>query len=78
MSRLVHVHAKTFADTPDGWDIGVALDEGDLDVADFLHIIKGTGYDGWISIEFGATHWEKIIRSKQFIKKVWESNNTDR
>ena len=71
LSRLVHVHAKTFAETPDGWDIGVALDEGDLDVAHFLHIIKGTGYDGWISIEFGATNREKIIRSKQFIEKVW-------
>lgn len=52
--RLVHVHvkdARRIAD--DAWDL-VLLGEGEVPVAEQLHVLARSGYDGYLSVE-----WEK-------------------
>ena len=73
MTRLVHVHAKNFAESPDGWQSDVALDEGVNDVRAMLAKIKAAGYDDWISIEFAGTTREKLRRSARFLRATWDS-----
>jgi sugar phosphate isomerase/epimerase len=72
MRRLVHVHAKNFGESPDGWISDVALDEGVNDVRAMLAKVKGSGYDDWISIEFGGTTREKLRRSAKFLRETWK------
>jgi sugar phosphate isomerase/epimerase len=67
------VHAKNFGESPDGWISDVALDEGVNDVRAMLGIIKSSGYDDWISIEFGGTTREKIRRSAEFLRGTWDT-----
>jgi len=71
--RLVHVHAKNFGESPDGWVSDVALDEGVNDVSAMLAEVKATGFDDWISIEFAGTTREKLARSAAFLRETWES-----
>ncbi|MBM4080984.1 MAG: sugar phosphate isomerase/epimerase [Planctomycetes bacterium] len=73
MRRLVHVHAKNFAESADGWISDVALDEGVNDVAAMLAKVKASGYDDWISIEFAGKTQEKLRRSAAFLRDVWKS-----
>lgn len=72
VGRLVHVHAKNFGESPDGWDSNVALDEGVNDVRAMLAYVKATGYDDWISIEFAGQNREKLKRSAKYLRDVWE------
>jgi len=73
LRRLVHVHAKNFGESPDGWISDVALDEGVNDVRAMLAKVKASGYDDWISIEFGGKTREKLRRSAGFLRETWES-----
>jgi sugar phosphate isomerase/epimerase len=71
MRRLVHVHAKNFGESPDGWISDVALDEGVNDVRAMLARVKKSGYDDWISIEFSGKTREKLRRSAKFLRQTW-------
>lgn len=71
MRRLVYVHAKNFAESPDGWISDVALDEGVNDVREMLARIKAHGYRDWISIESGGTTREKLRRSAKYLRETW-------
>jgi sugar phosphate isomerase/epimerase len=51
--RLRHVHIKDSRRRGDGWDL-VLLGEGEVPVAEILHAIQASGYDGWYCVE-----WEK-------------------
>ena len=73
LRRLVHVHAKNFGESPDGWISDVALDEGVNDVRAMLAKVKAGGYDDWISIEFGGKTQEKLRRSARFLRDTWDS-----
>ena len=73
MSRLVHVHAKNFGESPDGWISDVALDEGVNDVRAMLAKVKASGYDDWVSIEFAGKTREKLRRSASFLRDTWDS-----
>jgi sugar phosphate isomerase/epimerase len=73
LCRLAYVHAKNFAESRDGWISDVALDEGANDVRAMLAKVKASGYDDWISIEFGGTTREKLRRSAKFLRERWKS-----
>jgi len=73
LRRLVHLHAKNYAESPEGWVSDVALDEGVNDVRAMLAKVKASGYRDWISIEFGGTTREKLRRSAKFLRATWES-----
>ena len=73
LGRLVHVHAKNFGESPAGWISDVSLDEGVNDVRAMLAKVKASGYDGWISIEFGGKTREKLRRSVGWLRDTWES-----
>jgi sugar phosphate isomerase/epimerase len=66
-------HAKNFKESPDGWISDVALDEGVNDVRAMLAKVKASGYDDWISLEFGGPTREKVRRSAKFVRTAWAS-----
>jgi sugar phosphate isomerase/epimerase len=51
--RVINVHLKDARRTADGWQL-VLLGEGDVQVKDGLRLLKQSGYDDFISVE-----WEK-------------------
>ena len=73
LGRIKCTHLDNFSDTIDGWNRNIALDEGDLDVAEVIRTIKATGYDGWLSIEFGGSDVTVVERSVRFVRRVWAS-----
>jgi len=72
LGRLVHVHAKNFGNSPAGWISDVALDEGGNDVRAMLARVKASGYDDWVSIEFGGSTPDKVKRSARWLRDTWE------
>lgn len=51
--RLRHVHVKDARRRGDGWEL-VLLGEGEVPVAEALHVLRKAGYEGWCAVE-----WEK-------------------
>lgn len=70
--RLKCTHLDNFADTVDGWDRSGSLDEGDLDLEPVIRTIKASGYDDWLSIEYGGSAPHTIRRSVQWVRKIWD------
>ncbi len=73
LSRLKCTHLDNYSDTVEGWNRDISLDEGDLDIPEVIRIIKGSGYDGWLSIEFGGHDIAKVERSAHMVRAVWDS-----
>ncbi len=71
-SRLMCLHADNYLTTPEGLNRTVAVEEGEVDIAAALRRVKASGYDGWISIEYGGKGFEKIGRSAEYIRRVWD------
>ena len=53
-SRIRHVHLKDMRREPDGTFTLCGLGEGDVPVAEAVGLLRGIGYDGFLSLE-----WEK-------------------
>lgn len=67
-SRIVHVH---LSDRSANLQHQVA-GEGVVDFVSIFHILKKTGYDGWLSLEAGGRKGEDAIRQAlHFIRKAW-------
>ena len=51
--NLRHVHLKDAVRLPgkDEWQL-VMMGEGEVPVRELLTLLAGTGYDGWVSLEF--------------------------
>ena len=68
--RVVHVHAsdrdKNLVHTVEG--------EGAVDFPGIFRILKGAGFDGWISLESGGNKGSEGIRQgMEYVKHVWSS-----
>ncbi|MHA7966065.1 sugar phosphate isomerase/epimerase family protein [Paenibacillus sp. CAU 1782] len=63
-----------FPSSGGNWLRGAIAGHGDIDIPAVLGIIKNSGYDGYISIEFeGMEECRKGTRlGFQYVKKVWE------
>jgi sugar phosphate isomerase/epimerase len=67
-SRIVHVH---LSDRSANLQHQVA-GEGVVDFVSIFHILKKTGYDGWLSLEAGGRKGEDAIcQALHFIRKSW-------
>lgn len=71
LSRIRCTHLDNYSDTVDGWNRDISLDEGDLDIRAVIDTIKRSGYDGWLSIEFGGQDIRKVERSVAYVREVW-------
>ena len=72
LKRLRYVHSKDFIEMPYGW-MPVALGGGGLDVKGMFKKIKDSGYQGWLSFEYGGEDWGEIKRSADYIRETWPS-----
>jgi sugar phosphate isomerase/epimerase len=74
---LRHVHFKDSL-RPNGKSIPKLLGEGDLPIAECVHVLKETGYDGWICLET-EKRWaseapepeQSIPQFSEFMRKIW-------
>lgn len=75
-------HLDNFSYHPDGRDSdrtgrnlerAVSLQNGEIDIRSMLSMIKSSGFNGWLSIEYGgyADKFEHIAESASFVRKVW-------
>lgn len=72
LGRIKCAHLDNFSDTVDGWNRTISLDEGDLDLVPVLAAIKSSGYDDWLSMEYGGTDPAKIKRSVDWVRRTWD------
>lgn len=58
-------------------DRAVALQDGAIDVRTILAMIAKSGFDGWLSIEYGGfvDNFEHIAESAAFVRETWKSLN---
>jgi sugar phosphate isomerase/epimerase len=67
-SRIVHVH---LSDRSADLQHQVA-GEGVVDFVSIFHILKNTGYDGWLSLEAGGRKGKDAIhQALNFIRSIW-------
>jgi len=66
--RVVHTHISELKDERHGAVIG----RGDVDIRGVFEILKGFGYDGWISLEPLSGDKEDLRFSVNHVKKEWE------
>lgn len=52
----------------------IPLDQGEIDIRRILSIIKASGFDGWLSIEYGGNvaSFDDLLRSAKFVRTVWD------
>lgn len=67
--RVVHFHVS---ETLQGRH-GIVIGKGDVPVRDIFSVIKGTGYDGWVSLEALAGDREDLAFSIDYVRRAWES-----
>ena len=73
--RVVHVHATDRA-TPFEYT-HAAAGEGLVDYPGVFRILKGAGYDGWLSIEYnGLEGMEGLKRAIAYVKRTWSEVGT--
>ena len=53
----------------------VPLDAGEIDVGRVLSIVKSSGFDGWLNIEYGGLvdGFEDVSRSAEFVRTTWDA-----
>ena len=73
--RLFYCHLDNFATTPAGPQRSVPVNQGDLDIEALLRSVKATGYDGWLSIEYGGKEqtFAHVATSVQWLRQTWPS-----
>ena len=68
--RVIHVHASDRFPNMDHCAVG----EGVVNFPAIFKILKGAGFDGWISMEVGGVRGEDGIRqSLEYVRQVWEA-----
>lgn len=67
--RVVHTHCSELLDNKHGIVIG----KGEVDFKGIFTILKGNGYDGWVSLEALAGGKDDLRFSVDHIKNVWNS-----
>ena len=67
--RVVHFHVS---ETLEGRH-GIVIGKGDRDVKGIFSVIKGTGYDGWVSLEALAGNKEDLAFSIDYVRNAWNS-----
>lgn len=74
-SRLFYCHLDNFTTTPAGRNRSIAVNRGDVDVEALLHSVEKTGYDGWLSIEYGGEEqtFSHVGASVEWLRQVWPS-----
>ena len=67
--QVVHLHAHNWIGS---WPNLTFLDSGDEDFADFMRVLKGKGFDGYISIEHGDHHspYEVAEHEARYLKRL--------
>lgn len=72
-SQVVQVQAHNWiGGTPTRWGQITYLDAGDLDFASYVRILRGQGFDGWISIDHPNHHpWEETAaRELAYLRRL--------
>ncbi len=67
--RIVHTHVSELKNERHGAIIG----RGDVDIRGVFKILKGVGYDGWVSLEPLSGGREDLQFSVDHVKKEWEA-----
>jgi len=52
----------------------VPLDRGEIDIRRVLKIVEASGFDGWLSIEYGGLvdSFDDVARSAKFVRETWD------
>lgn len=60
-------------------DRAVPVQEGEINVRAILSAIKASGFDGWLSIEYGGAvdEFRDVAASASFVRETWESLTTE-
>lgn len=77
-------HLDNFVYDQEGWDSDrcgkklkreIPLDKGEIDIRKILTMIKGSGFDGWLSIEYGGKvdNFDDVGISAEYVRKTWNS-----
>ena len=83
-AETYHIDNFSYADGPDladgdragrSLDRAVPVQEGEIDVRSILSAIKTSGFDGWLSIEYGGPvdHFDHVAESAAWIRSTWDS-----
>ena len=67
--RVVHFHVSELLEGKHGIVVG----KGDVDVKGVFSVIKGNGYDGWVSIEALAGDKEDLKFSVAYVRDAWNN-----
>ncbi len=67
--RVVHTHISELLEGKHGIVIG----KGDVDLKGIFQVLKGAGYDSWISLEALTGDKEDLRFSIEHVRKVWNS-----
>ena len=67
--RVVHFHVSELLEGKHGIVIG----KGDVDVKGVFSVIKGTGYDGWVSLEALTGDKEDLRFSIDYVRNAWNN-----
>jgi sugar phosphate isomerase/epimerase len=71
--RLFYCHLDNFATTADGRNRSIPVNRGELAVEALLRSVKETGYDGWLSIEYGGYEqtFAHVAASAAWLRQTW-------
>ncbi len=65
--RVVHFHVSELLEGKHGIVIG----KGDVDVKGVFSVVKGNGYDGWVSLEALTGDKEDLRFSIAYVRDAW-------
>lgn len=77
-------HIDNFVYDPNGWDAdrtgrklerAIPVHKGEIDIRAILEIIKESGFDGWLSIEYGGrvASFDHIAESAAYLRETWDA-----
>jgi len=69
-SRLRHVHLHDNKGGED--DLHLSLGAGTMDIAHYIRLLKGCGYDGTITLEVFCPDLHYLSYSRDLLRKLWD------
>ena len=53
----------------------VPLQDGEIDIRRIVRIVKASGFDGWLSIEYGGLReqFDHLAASAKFVRETWDA-----
>jgi sugar phosphate isomerase/epimerase len=72
--RVRSFHLNDFRHMPGGgWDLSLALGDGELDYGDTFPILKRMGYRHWMSVIYDGSDLDDVRRSVAWVRAQWEA-----